>query len=290
MFKKILLYVTLVLSFVLMLTAIVDLCVVSVSMFENSVLRWMMLLTVLLSAVITGMTCVIPKLHRPLLLAIDLVQTILGGEYTVYFVFDLCFPDQLQLGALLPIVMGAIALASLIQAVAMVIGLNDSEGEENLPAASRGDWDDLSPDNPGAIDTKHFARQSVVHTPKTRMSGKELVAAKMALSRPSMEDAMEHTPSPDLSQQPERKASVSENMALEAPIPKAREKIETVQTRDMQSAKTATRSSDLHQEKVSSAAEEASGSDAEAEVEAYPSGDTMTMVVPVKKRTFEERQ
>lgn len=145
MIKKIILYTPLVLSLALLMVVLVDWCIGWTNLSDSMLLRVMLLINISLSMGITVVTILTPVLCRPLLLTIDLVQTVLGGGYIVYFVYDLCFPQQLCFGNLFPLFLMCVAMSSLIHTLAISVYLSANVRSGEYEAHRLPDLDELSP-------------------------------------------------------------------------------------------------------------------------------------------------
>lgn len=143
MFKKILSISALSVSALLLIGAAADVLSDKVALFQLLPVRLAVVLMILLSLAITVMACMDGSWRRPLLLLACLLQTPVGGAMGVLLVYGLCFPESLPLDTLLPYLTALVALASVIQAVVMIVGEGMyDDGEENEDEDEDEDEDD----------------------------------------------------------------------------------------------------------------------------------------------------
>ena len=139
MFKKILSISALSVSALLLILSVVDVFVDSVALFELLPLKIAVVLMLLLSLTVTLVACFAGAWRRPLLLLACLLQTPVAGAMAVVWVYGLCFPEVMPLQALFPFLVALTGLASVIQAVVIIVG----EGMyEDLPAPAASEEDD----------------------------------------------------------------------------------------------------------------------------------------------------
>ena len=139
MFKKILSISSLSVSALLLILSVVDVFVDSVALFELLPLKIAVVLMLLLSLTVTLVACFAGAWRRPLLLLACLLQTPVAGAMAVVWVYGLCFPEVMPLQALFPFLVALTGLASVIQAVVIIVG----EGMyEDLPAPAASEEDD----------------------------------------------------------------------------------------------------------------------------------------------------
>ena len=139
MFKKILSISALSVSALLLILSVVDVFADSVALFELLPLKIAVVLMLLLSLAVTMVACFAGAWRKPLLLLACLLQTPVAGAMAVVWVYGLCFPDVMPLQALFPFLVALTGLASVIQAVVIIVG----EGMyEDLPAPSASEEDD----------------------------------------------------------------------------------------------------------------------------------------------------
>lgn len=188
MFKKIMLYTSLALSFGLTLVVFVDWCINQGILSHHFILRSLVMGVLLLSVLFTMITFVTPSLRRLRLLTIDLVQTLLGGGYTVYWVYDSCFPGKLSGGIPSPLILIIVLLMTIIHSAAILIGVYLGGKNESYTAPRIQYADDLSPSRMPKRKALISADAEQPGNPKPiKPSGKEKIAANMANRLPEAE-------------------------------------------------------------------------------------------------------
>lgn len=145
--KFILPYIALTVSLLLLIAAVVDIFS-AITLFQTILFRLAVAAMLLLSFGVTIFACLSAEMRRPLILFACLLQTPIGGGMALVLVYDLCYPDQLQMDALLPILTVLVAFASAIPAAVLLLckSIEADEGGEGAEytAAPSAD-DDLRP-------------------------------------------------------------------------------------------------------------------------------------------------
>ncbi|MBQ7325718.1 MAG: hypothetical protein IJW98_08235 [Clostridia bacterium] len=196
MFKKILSISALSVSALLLILSVVDVFVDSVALFELLPLKIAVVLMLLLSLTVTLVACFAGAWRRPLLLLACLLQTPVAGAMAVVWVYGLCFPEVMPLQALFPFLVALTGLASVIQAVVIILG----EGMyEDLPAPAASEEDDE--DDFAAYADELFGEEEdedadvTVAAPAARAAATRVAAARVAaLSAPVEEEPFEPAP------------------------------------------------------------------------------------------------
>ena len=135
-FKKILSISALSLSALLLILSAIDLFI-DFALFEWLPLKIAVVLMLVLSLAVTLVACFAGAWRKPLLLLACLLQTPVAGGVAVVWVYGLCFPEALPLLALFPFLVAFAALASVIQALVILVGegmyepLEDSDEDED---------------------------------------------------------------------------------------------------------------------------------------------------------------
>lgn len=242
MFKKILSISALSVSALLLILSVVDVFVDSVALFELLPLKIAVVLMLLLSLTVTLVACFAGAWRRPLLLLACLLQTPVAGAMAVVWVYGLCFPEVMPLQALFPFLVALTGLASVIQAVVIILG----EGMyEDLPAPAASEEDDE--DDFAAYADELFGEEEdedadvTVAAPAARAAATRVAAARVAaLSAPVEEEPFEPAPikpgtmsaprkaqltaddlgtaEDDLAPVPRKKRSVADELPDELPI------------------------------------------------------------------------
>lgn len=177
MFKKILSISALSISALLLILSVVDVFADRVALFELLPLKLATVLMLILSLAVTVVACFSGSWRRPLLLVACLLQTPVAGAMAVVWVYGLCFPEVMPLQALFPFLVALTALASVIQAVVVIVGegiyepVEDPEETEDLTTY----FDELSAE--GMDDD--FVPAEVRATPSATASEEKPVARVM---------------------------------------------------------------------------------------------------------------
>lgn len=119
--KKIIPISALSLSGLLLVLAAVDGFSSGVALFETFVMKLAMVLMLLCSLSVTLLACIEGSLRRPLVLLACLLHTPIAGGLVLLLVYDFANPEQLPMAFILPFVILLVALASVIQAVVMLL-------------------------------------------------------------------------------------------------------------------------------------------------------------------------
>jgi hypothetical protein len=232
MIKKILSISSLSVAALLLILSVVDVFADSVALFELLPLKIAVVLMLLLSLAVTIMACFAGAWRRPLLLLACLLQTPVAGAMAVVWVYGLCFPDVMPLQALFPFLVALTGLASVIQAVVIIVG----EGMYDLPDESA---ESASQDSEGAdeteVDDDDFATYAdelfgddedddvrvaapVVHTPKAAPVKPKTTAAprKAQLTADELGSAED-----DLAPVPRRKRNADMDLDEDLPVRRA---------------------------------------------------------------------
>lgn len=206
MLKKLLPYTALIVSMLLLITAVID-AFSAITLFETLLFRIAVVAMLLLSFGVTILSCFSAEMRRPLILLAGLLQTPIGGGMALVLVYDFCYPDQLQMDALLPLITILVAFASAIQSAVLLLCKSIEADEEMTDAddmIDRPTADDLRPSapkrqtkvaspRPVSLDLDMDDDLSPISRKKQRYTATDLQVSGESLSQESSEQSVSFT-------------------------------------------------------------------------------------------------